>query len=124
MYLSGKQPSDPGVRPEVAETLRGALKEFEHFPINGILFKDISPMLASRGALTETVSAMMPAISAWDVEAVLAIDARDSFSVQRSRIVCAPVSSWSANRENCLEKCSLSTTHVSIAPVNFRSPRV
>ena len=56
--------------------LRGALKEFEHFPIDGILFKDISPVLASRGALTETVSAMMPAISAWDVEAVLAIDAR------------------------------------------------
>jgi adenine phosphoribosyltransferase len=80
MSYSGKEAKDAGaglpLTADLAETLRGTLKEFEHFPINGIRFKDISPVLAARGALTDAVSALMPSIAALDVEAVLGIDAR------------------------------------------------
>jgi adenine phosphoribosyltransferase len=52
------------------------LREIPHFPINGILFKDISPMLARRGALADAVTAIEPLVAVLNVEAVLAVDAR------------------------------------------------
>jgi adenine phosphoribosyltransferase len=55
---------------------RGALREVPHFPIPGILFQDISPMLARPGAMSDSVSFIENAVRAMNVETVLAIDAR------------------------------------------------
>lgn len=53
-----------------------ALREFPNFPIGGILFKDIAPMLAGRGALGEVVSTVASQVSGTEIDAILAVDAR------------------------------------------------
>jgi adenine phosphoribosyltransferase len=57
-------------------TFRTLLKEIPHFPIKGIVFKDISPLLARRGFLNAAVSAIEPVVTSLRVDAVLAVDAR------------------------------------------------
>lgn len=57
-------------------SLCGHLREMPNFPIDGLLFKDISPMLAQRGFVNKAISAIEPLVSPLGVEAVLAIDAR------------------------------------------------
>ncbi|MBW4421889.1 MAG: adenine phosphoribosyltransferase [Myxacorys californica WJT36-NPBG1] len=71
-----REASGPLLNPELDRSLRDLLREVPHFPIEGILFKDLAPLLAQRGALTEAVSALEPLIAPLDVEAILAIDAR------------------------------------------------
>ncbi|MCK1326587.1 adenine phosphoribosyltransferase [Bradyrhizobium sp. 156] len=66
----------PVLGTELHLALRGALREVPHFPISGILFKDISPMLARPAALADAVSAIEPVVAPLGAEAVLAIDAR------------------------------------------------
>jgi len=66
----------PALSRDFEALLRGALREIPHFPISGILFKDISPLLARPGVLAAVVSAIEPIVAQLDVETVLAIDAR------------------------------------------------
>jgi adenine phosphoribosyltransferase len=66
----------PVLSAELDRSFRDTLRNVPHFPIDGILFKDVSPMLARPGALTEAASALEPLIAPFDVEVILAIDAR------------------------------------------------
>jgi adenine phosphoribosyltransferase len=66
----------PELAPELDGSFRSALREVPHFPIEGILFKDLAPMLARPGALTDAVSALYPLVASLNPDAVLAVDAR------------------------------------------------
>jgi adenine phosphoribosyltransferase len=55
---------------------RDGLRDVPHFPIEGILFKDIAPVLAKRGALTQAVSAIDSMVAGLEAQKVLAVDAR------------------------------------------------
>jgi adenine phosphoribosyltransferase len=66
----------PILSPELDRSFRDTLREIPHFPIDGILFKDVAPMLARPGALTAAASALEPMVAPFDIEAILAIDAR------------------------------------------------
>jgi adenine phosphoribosyltransferase len=56
--------------------LRSALRDVRDFPIDGIMFKDIAPLLARRGAVSRIAAAMAPAMEKLRADAVMAIDAR------------------------------------------------
>jgi adenine phosphoribosyltransferase len=55
---------------------RDGLKEVPDFPLPGIVFKDIAPMLARPGALTSCVAALAPAVRELQPDTLLAVDAR------------------------------------------------
>ncbi|MBV8190012.1 MAG: adenine phosphoribosyltransferase [Alphaproteobacteria bacterium] len=61
---------------ELDGVFRAGLREVPHFPIDGILFKDIAPLLAKPGILTKAVAAIEPLVAPLQVESIMAIDAR------------------------------------------------
>jgi adenine phosphoribosyltransferase len=61
---------------EAAQSFRSSLREIHHFPVDGIMFKDLSPMLARPGALSAAVSVLEPLVVSLKINSVLAVDAR------------------------------------------------
>lgn len=84
------QPKRPVVRPStrqralalgqttggLGQRLRPHIRTIPDFPISGIQFKDVAPMLAQPGVLRCVTDALMEEIRHYRIEFVLAIDAR------------------------------------------------
>jgi adenine phosphoribosyltransferase len=66
----------PRLSVEAEGAFRASLREIPHFPVSGILFKDLAPLLARPGALAESASSLQPLLATLGVESILAIDAR------------------------------------------------
>jgi adenine phosphoribosyltransferase len=66
----------PDLNVETELSLRGSLRDVPHFPISGVLFKDVAPLLARPLALTESASALCPLLAPLEADALLAIEAR------------------------------------------------
>lgn len=66
----------PALTRETEGALRASLREIPHFPVSGILFKDLAPLLARPGAVTDCVSALHPLVARLEADVLLAIDAR------------------------------------------------
>jgi adenine phosphoribosyltransferase len=64
------------IQSELSQALLRTLGDVQDFPIDGIQFKDIAPVLGQRGVLSGVASALAPHISPLDIETVMAIDAR------------------------------------------------
>jgi adenine phosphoribosyltransferase len=58
------------------QRLRGLIREIPDFPKPGINFKDITPLLADPGALSQSVAALAQAARPLRVDCVLAAEAR------------------------------------------------
>ena len=54
----------------------GRLRDIPDFPVSGILFKDIAPLLARPGALTDLLSDTLSQMRDIEVDVILAVDAR------------------------------------------------
>lgn len=52
------------------------IRDVADFPIPGIRFKDISPLLAQEGAITSAVDMLERAVSSTSIDLVLAVEAR------------------------------------------------
>ncbi|HEV2982386.1 MAG TPA: adenine phosphoribosyltransferase [Solirubrobacteraceae bacterium] len=59
-----------------AESLRGLIREIPDFPQAGIGFKDITPLMADREGLAESVRGLAALARPLDVECVVAAEAR------------------------------------------------
>lgn len=67
----------PGeLAPDGVRSFTREMREIPDFPVPGILFKDISPLLAEPGVLTDTVSAIEPLVAPLEPARLLAVDAR------------------------------------------------
>lgn len=62
--------------PESLERLRSAIRDVPDFPQPGILFKDITPVLADAQLLTEAIEGMTEIFAGQKVDKVVGIDAR------------------------------------------------
>lgn len=56
--------------------LRALIRDIPDFPTAGILFKDITPLLADAGALAEAVHLLAEPARGWQVDFVVAAEAR------------------------------------------------
>lgn len=63
------------IRSDIDSSLKHRIREIEDFPIPGIRFKDIAPLLAEPSSITKVLDALQEAIT-FPVDLVLAIDAR------------------------------------------------
>ncbi|MEP9387679.1 adenine phosphoribosyltransferase [Mesorhizobium sp. KR9-304] len=61
---------------DASRQMLGGLRDVPHFPIEGILFKDIAPLLAKQGVLTSVLSDILGQMQDIQLDAVLGIDAR------------------------------------------------
>lgn len=61
---------------ENAEILRAHVDTVENFPVDGVTFRDVTPILASRVALDLAVSEMCKEYESAGVDAVLAVESR------------------------------------------------
>ncbi|GAX45434.1 adenine phosphoribosyltransferase [Tolypothrix sp. NIES-4075] len=68
--------SQPELSPRLIRLFDEYLSEIPDFPIKGILFKDIAPVLGRKGVLTDVISTLEPFITPLDVDVILAVDAR------------------------------------------------
>jgi adenine phosphoribosyltransferase len=66
----------PALTLEAEGDLRASLREIPHFPVAGILFKDLAPLLSRPGALTQAAASLEPLLSELEADALLAVDAR------------------------------------------------
>jgi adenine phosphoribosyltransferase len=62
--------------PESLERLRSTIRDVPDFPQPGILFKDITPVLADPALLQEAIEGMTEAFAGQKVDKVVGIDAR------------------------------------------------
>ncbi len=62
--------------PDSLDRLRAAVRDVPDFPQPGILFKDITPVLADPALLREAVNGMAEAFAGREVDKVVGIDAR------------------------------------------------
>jgi len=62
--------------PSLPERLRGALRRIPDYPKPGIIFQDITPVLADPHLLLETVAAMAEPFRALEITRVVGIEAR------------------------------------------------
>lgn len=62
--------------PESLERLRSAIRDVPDFPQPGILFKDITPVLADAELLTQAIDGMTEIFAGQKVDKVVGIDAR------------------------------------------------
>ena len=69
--MSQQQPSDPRIA-----LVEGLIREVPDFPKPGILFKDITPVLANPSLLAQTIDGMIEATGITQVDKVVGIDAR------------------------------------------------
>jgi adenine phosphoribosyltransferase len=73
---AGNTSSEPTLDARLAALFREWLEDVPDFPRPGIVFKDISPLLARPGALSMCVSALLPAVRSFEPDTLLAVDAR------------------------------------------------
>jgi adenine phosphoribosyltransferase len=66
------------------EWLKGFIRDIPNFPKSGVVFKDITPLLADKRAFSYTIDAIADRYSATDIDKVLGVEARGF-------IVAAPV---------------------------------
>ena len=64
------------IDPELETLFRESLRDIPDFPIPGIVFKDIAPVLARPGALARCASALASAVRGLEPDMLLAVDAR------------------------------------------------
>lgn len=62
--------------PDTLETIRSTIRDVPDFPTPGILFKDITPVLANPALLAQTIDGMIEATGLTEVDKVVGIDAR------------------------------------------------
>jgi len=67
--------SDPVVSDRVREQVRARIRDVPDFPRPGVLFKDITPLLADHAAFSAAVAALAAMLPA-DVDVVAAVEAR------------------------------------------------
>ncbi len=58
------------------ETLRAAVRDVPDFPSPGVIFKDITPLLADRGLFRMTIDLLTESVADKGVRKILGIDAR------------------------------------------------
>jgi adenine phosphoribosyltransferase len=58
------------------DRLRALIRDIPDFPRAGIVFKDLTPLLADAGALHEAVQRLAELARGWDVDCVVAAEAR------------------------------------------------
>jgi adenine phosphoribosyltransferase len=61
---------------EDMQMIHSLVRDVPDFPKPGIMFKDITPVLASREGFTAMVDCLANAIEAWQVDIIVAIEAR------------------------------------------------
>src|SRR4051812_12359679 len=64
------------MNPESLEQLRAAIRDVEDFPKPGIVFKDITPLLADAKLLRLSIDAMEEMVGSRKVDKIVGIDAR------------------------------------------------
>jgi adenine phosphoribosyltransferase len=62
--------------PEGAERLRALIRDIPDFPTPGILFKDLTPLMADAGALKAAVAALAEIASPLEPDVIVAAEAR------------------------------------------------
>lgn len=62
--------------PDILDSIRRTIRDVPNFPNPGILFKDITPVLANPTLLTQTIDGMIEATGITQVDKVVGIDAR------------------------------------------------
>lgn len=62
--------------PDILESIRSTIRDVPDFPKPGILFKDITPVLASPKLLAHAIDGMIEATGLAEVDKVVGIDAR------------------------------------------------
>lgn len=67
---------EPRLGPSLDGFFKNWLREIPDFPIQGIRFKDLAPVLAQPGALSDAVSSIAPVVEPLEANTLLAIDAR------------------------------------------------
>jgi adenine phosphoribosyltransferase len=67
---------EPQIDPELERLFRESLRDIPDFPIPGIVFKDIAPVLARPRALSRCAQALAYATRGFEPDTLLAVDAR------------------------------------------------
>jgi adenine phosphoribosyltransferase len=62
--------------PDILDSIRSTIRDVHDFPKPGIIFKDITPVLANPALLAQTVDGMIEATGITQVDKVVGIDAR------------------------------------------------
>lgn len=62
--------------PGVADGLRALIRDVPDFPEPGIIFKDITPILADARAFSSMVDALTAAVAPWEPDAIVGVEAR------------------------------------------------
>ncbi|MCX6850647.1 MAG: adenine phosphoribosyltransferase [Verrucomicrobia bacterium] len=62
--------------PDILDSIRRTIRDVPDFPNPGILFKDITPVLANPTLLAQTIDGMIEATGITEVDKVVGIDAR------------------------------------------------
>lgn len=62
--------------PDILDSIRNTIRDVPDFPNPGILFKDITPVLANPTLLSQTIDGMIEATGITQVDKVVGIDAR------------------------------------------------
>jgi adenine phosphoribosyltransferase len=62
--------------PDILDSIRRTIRDVPDFPNPGILFKDITPVLANPKLLAQTIDGMIEATGLTEVDKVIGIDAR------------------------------------------------
>ena len=62
--------------PDILDSIRRTIRDVPDFPKPGILFKDITPVLANPTLLSQTIDGMIEATGITEVDKVVGIDAR------------------------------------------------
>ncbi len=69
--MSQQQPSDPRIA-----LVEGLIREVPDFPKPGILFKDITPLLASAEGFAASVTLLAEAVAEWAPDTIVGVEAR------------------------------------------------
>ena len=101
--------------------LRSWVRAVPDFPKPGIMFRDITPILASPEALRETIRQLSVPWRSAGISKVLAAEARDSFSVHRWRWSCRRDLFRSASPANCHGKRIASAMTSNTVPIHSKS---
>lgn len=91
--------------------LRGMVREVEDFPIPGVGFKDVTPLLANAASLREIVAQLAEWVSARDADLVLGAEAR-GFWIGSAIAVEAGVGFVPARRPGKLPPETVSASYV------------
>jgi len=84
------------------DDLRQYIRDIPNFPTEGVIFRDITPLLKNPDAFATTVDLMAEAVSSLNVTAVAAVEARGFIWVVLWLTVWVWVSFPLENLVNCL----------------------